>query len=75
MVYLIPVPAISASFVGRSDSAAMHNWDGCARGQTPPRAKLRHGLGLHRGNRAVMRLHSATKQEGDRASTSGVETD
>ena len=51
----------------------MHSLDGCARRQAPPRAKLRHGLGLHRGHRAVMRLDSTTKQEGDRASTSEAE--
>ena len=67
-------PAIRASFVGSSGNAAMHNRDGCARRQAPPRAKLRHGLGLHRGNRAVRGLDSTTMQEGDRASTSGTET-
>ena len=61
-------------FLGSSGSAAMHNRDGCARRPAPPRAKLRHGLGLHRGNRAVRRLDSTTMEEGDRASTSGEET-
>ena len=67
-------PAIRASFVDSSGSAAMHNRDGCARRQAPPRAKLRHGLGLHREKRAVRRLDSVTMPEGDRASTSGAET-
>ena len=67
-------PAIRASFVGSSDSATMHNPDGCARRQTPPRAKLRHDLGLHRENRAVMRPDSTTMQEVGRASTKGAET-
>ena len=31
-------PAIRASFVGSSGSAAMHNRDRCERRQTPPRA-------------------------------------
>ena len=52
----------------------MHHRDGCARRQAPPRAKLRQGLGWHRGSRAVRRLVSTTMQEGDRASTSGAET-
>ena len=58
-------------FVASSGSAAMHNRDGCARRQAPRRAKLRHGLSLHRGNRAVRRVDSTTMQEGDRASTRG----
>ena len=66
-------PAIRVSFVGDSGSAAMHNRYGYARRQAPPRSKLRHGLGLHRGNRTFRRLDSATMQEGDRASTSGAE--
>ena len=66
-------PAIRAFFIGSSGSAAMHNRDGYALRQAPPRAKLRHCLGLHRGNRAVRRLDSTTTPEGDRASTSGAE--
>ena len=70
-----PTPVIRASFVGSGGSAAMHSWDGCARRQAPPRDKSRHGLSLHRGNCAVRRLDSGTKDGGDRASTCGVETD
>ena len=66
-------PAIRASFKGSSGSAAMHNRDGYALRQAPQRAKRRHCLGLHRGNHVVRRLDSTTTQEGDRASTSGVE--
>ena len=62
-----------ASFVGSSGGAAVHKRDGCARRQAPPRAILRHGLGLHRGNRAVRRPDST--EGGDRASTCGVVTD
>ena len=68
------ISAIRASFVGSSSSAAMHNRDSCARWQAPPRANLRHSIGLHRENRAVRRLNSTTMQEGDRASTTGAET-
>ena len=51
---------VYSSLVGSIGSSAIHNRDGCARRQAPPRAKLRHGLGLHRGNRAVRRLGSTT---------------
>ena len=60
--------------VGSSGSAAMHCRDGCARRQTAPRSKLRHGRGLHRGNLAVRRLELMAKHKGDRASTSGAVT-
>ena len=50
------IPVIHASFVGSSGSAAVHKGDACARMQAPPRAYLRHGLFLHRRNRAVRGL-------------------
>ena len=53
-------PGIFASFVSSSGSAAMHNRDGCARRPAPPRAKFRHSLGLHGGNRGVKRLYLRT---------------
>ena len=48
-----PTHAIRVSLVRSIASAAMHNRDYCARKQAPPLAKLRHGLGLHEGTRAV----------------------
>ena len=64
----------SRVFLGSSGGAAMLNRDARARKQAPPRATLRHSLGLRRRNGAGRRLNSTTKKEGDWPSTGGEET-
>ena len=53
----------------------MLNRDVPARRQAPPRATLRHSLGLRGGNCAGRRLDSTTKEKGDCPSTGGEEKD
>ena len=60
-------------FVGSSGGESMHNRDGFARRHAPTPVKLQDGQGFHRGNHAVRALDPTTQEEGDRASTSGVE--
>ena len=65
----------SRVFLGSSGGAAMLNRDARARRQAPPRATLRRSLGWRGRNGAGRRLDSTTKEEGDRPSTGGEETD
>ena len=65
----------SSVFWGSSGGAAMLNREARARRQSPPRATLRHRLGLRGGNCDGGRLDSTMKEEGDWPSTGGEETD
>ena len=65
----------SSVIFGSSGGASVLNRDVRARRQAPPRATLLRSLGLSGENCAGSRLDSTTKEEGDRMSTGGEETD